>query len=423
MKRLLTLLVVLALAGYLAFKGGVWWLTDQRFSEANQAVSEIGVIDHGRIRSGVVGSLTLVDASYEDFRLSQPLKVGRLQVDAGSPVALINALFDPSSPSSLPSQWRLQAEQVSMALDNALFRNWVTASDQDQTPALFAPVCGPDHRQQLGSGDLLRMGIAGIAGEVLIRQDASELYAELTTVETGSVEMIWPGARFNPMDPMAVLRASSFQPMTITLRDGGLMRRVSAYCSREAGLETEEWARVVMESFREALAARGFGPSDQLIALYRQWLTEGGELGLELNPGKALWGVPKRMPKRMAERAPESASTSFVTYNGARVPDVYLVPVEPEPEDVPVEVMEPIVDSARPEEPGWQAADIADAEALKGQTVRVTLANGNLVEGRLAVVDDKRLEVVRLVNGGEVAYPIAIRLIERFEVWRRGRNP
>ncbi len=411
MKRLLTLLVVLALAGYLAFKGGVWWLTDQRFSEANQAVSEIGVIDHGRIRSGVAGSLTLVDGSYEDFRLSQPLKVGRLQVDAGSPVALINALFDPPSPSSLPSRWRLQAEEVSMALDSALFRNWVTASDEDQTPALFAPVCGPDHRQQLGSGDLLRMGISGIAGEVLIRQDASELYAELTTVETGSIEMIWPGARFNPMDPMAVLRASSFQPMTITLRDGGLMRRVSAYCSREAGLETEEWTRVVMESFREALAARGFGPSDQLIALYRQWLTEGGELGLELNPGKALWGVPK------------SASTSFVTYNGARVPDVYLVPVEPEPEDVPVEVMEPIVDSARPEEPGWQAADIADAEALKGQTVRVTLANGNLVEGRLAVVDDKRLAVVRLVNGGEVAYPIAIRLIESFEVWRRGRNP
>ena len=102
---------------------------------------------------------------------------------------------------------------------------------------------------------------------------------------------------------------------------------------------------------------------------------------------------------------------------------MYLMSVEPEPEEVSVEAMVPIVDIARPEGPGWQAADIADAEALNGQTVRVTLANGNVVEGRLAQIDDKRLEVVRLVNGGEVAYPIAIRLIESLEVWHRGRNP
>jgi hypothetical protein len=42
MKRLLTLLVFLALAGYLAFKGGVWWLAEQRLSEADQAVDETG---------------------------------------------------------------------------------------------------------------------------------------------------------------------------------------------------------------------------------------------------------------------------------------------------------------------------------------------------------------------------------------------
>jgi hypothetical protein len=33
------------------------------------------------------------------------------------------------------------------------------------------------------------------------------------------------------------------------------------------------------------------------------------------------------------------------------------------------------------------------------------------------------MEVVRLVDGGEVAYPIAMRLIDTFEVWRRDQNP
>lgn len=407
MKRLLTLLVILALAGYLAFKGGVWWLADQRLSEAGQAVDETGVIDPGRIRSGIAGTLTLMDGVYEDFRLSQPLKIGRLSLDVGSPLALVNALLDPPS---LPAQWTLRGEQISMALDNALFRNWVTASDDAQTPLLFAPVCGPDHRQQLGSGDLLRLGIMGLTGEVLVHQDASSLYAEVTTIETGSVEISWPGARFNPTDP-AAMTTSSARPMAITLRDGGLMRRISAYCSREAGLETEEWTKVVMESFGSALAARGFEASGQLSALYRQWLTEGGELRLELNPGQALWGIPV------------GASDPFVTYNGSRVPDVYLLPVEPEPENIPAEAMEPIVDGSEGQSRGWQPAETESAADLTGQTVRVTLANGNVVEGRLAGIDDDRMEIVRLVGGGEVAYPIAIRLIEIFEVWRRSQNP
>jgi hypothetical protein len=204
---------------------------------------------------------------------------------------------------------------------------------------------------------------------------------------------------------------SSAQPMTVTLRDGGLMRRISAYCSREAGLETDRWTRVVMESFRAALAARGYEPSDQLIALYRQWLTEGGELGIELSPGQPLWGVPVGPAK------------PFITYNGAQVPDVYLTSVEPQPEAVPAEAVEPIVNSAGREEPRWQTADVEDAPAMTGQTVRVTLANGNIVEGRMAGIVDERMEVVRLVDGGEVAYPIAIRLIETFEIWRRGQNP
>jgi RNase P/RNase MRP subunit p29 len=60
---------------------------------------------------------------------------------------------------------------------------------------------------------------------------------------------------------------------------------------------------------------------------------------------------------------------------------------------------------------------------MAGQTVRVTLVNGNKVEGRMGGIVDERMEVVRLVDGGEVAYPIAMRLIDTFEVWRRDQNP
>ncbi|KPQ02854.1 acetylornithine deacetylase [Marinobacter sp. HL-58] len=413
MKRLLTFLVVLTLLGYLAFKGAVWWLADQRLTEARKAVEDIGVIDRGDIRSGVEGRLTLGDGSYQDFRLTQPMEFGRLVFNAGSPVALLTALVNPAD---LPPGWSLQAENLRLMLDTNMFRNWVTAG-ADMTPALFSPVCGPDHRQHLGSGDLLRLGVSGISGEALVIQRSDGLYAELTTVNAGSIEVDWPGARLDPLQ-LPGLAESTSSAMTVTLRDGGLMRRVAAYCSRESGVETEEWTGIVMEAFSDGLRARGFSASDQLLALYRQWLTEGGELTLELDPSAPVWGVPVRDGEENAD------ANLNVRYNHSQVPGVYLESVEPEFPEQPEAMLEPVVPDAGGSGgivAGWNPAETDDAESWIGRTVRVTLENGNVVEGRLVSVDENRMEVARLMDGGEVAYPIAIRLVATFEVWRRGQ--
>ncbi len=413
MKRLLTFLVVLSLIGYLSFKGAVWWLADQRLAEARKAVEDAGVIDRGEIRSGIEGRLVLGDGSYQDFRLTQPVEFDRLILNAGSPMALLTALLDPAD---LPDHWSLQAENLRLMLDTNMFRNWVTAGN-DMTPALFSPVCGPDHRQHLGSGDLLRLGVSGVSGEALVIQRADGVYGELTTVNAGSVEVDWPGARLNPLELAGIVESTS-STMAVTLRDGGLMRRVAAYCSRESGVETEEWTSIVMDAFSDALKARGFGASDQLLALYRQWLTEGGELTMELDPSAPVWAVPVR------EDGDVSGAGMNVRYNRSEVPDVYLTRVEPELPERPEAMLEPVVAGGNGSTDivaGWNAADADNAESWVGRTVRVTLENGNVVEGRLVSVDDSRMEIARLMDGGEVAYPIAIRLIATFEVWRHGQ--
>lgn len=415
MKRLLTFLVVLALIGYLSFKGAVWWLADQRLAEARKALEEVGVIHRGEIRSGIEGRLVLGNGSYQDFRLTRPVAFDRLMFDAGSPLALLTAL---AAPADLPGKWSLQAENLRLTLDSNMFRNWVTAGSE-RAPALFSPVCGPDHRQQLGSGDLLRLGVSGVSGEALVAQRANGLYGELTTVDTGSVEVDWPGARLNPLDLPGIMESTT-SAMKVTLRDGGLMRQVAAYCSRESGVETDEWTSIVMDAFSHGLKARGFSASEQLLALYRQWLTEGGELTLELNPSAPVWGVPVR------EEEEAAGSSLNVRYNHSAVPDIYLTRVEPEMPERPEVPHEPVAagdkgDGSAELVAGWNFADRENAESWIGQTVRVTLENGNVVEGRLVSVGDSRMEIARLMDGGEVAYPIAIRMVATFEVWRRGQ--
>ncbi|HLV76925.1 MAG TPA: acetylornithine deacetylase [Marinobacter sp.] len=411
MKRLLSCLIVVVLVVFVGFKVLVWWLADQRLAEARAGLSEQGVLQRGQISSALDGRLLLKHSDWQDFRLTQPLEMGLAEFDLGSPVSLLTTLM---TPDSLPATWRLTVEQARLALEPVMFRNWVTAGaspEETRTP-LIALSCAPDPRQQLGSGDLTRMGIDALYGELILEQTPGGLRAELNTEETGSLEVYWPGARLQLQDMEPALVAAD-APARVTLRDAGLMRRLSAYCGRETGLTVNEWAARAVQALRAGFQARGYQPSQQLLALYRQWLIEGGELAFSVVSTTGQPAIPVRT------KGDDDASWA-VLYNSAQVPGVYLTAVE---------VAEPVVatddeataDPERdPGSPQWYSETVDRADQWLGRQVRVTLSNGNLVEGRLEQVGERELEVARMVGGGEVVYPILNRAIDEFEVWRLG---
>jgi len=414
MKRLVTWLVVLALLVFLVFKAAVWWLADQRLAEARSALEEYGVLERGVIASGMDGRLLLTGGSWQDFRLTRPLDIGRVEFDAGSPVRLLMALVDPSA---LPSAWTLQAESLGLVLESSMFRNWVTdnGDSRDKEPVLFPLSCAPDPRQQLGAGDLVRLGVTGLAGELMLHQRPEALHAELSTAGTGSLELTWPDTRLSLTD-VDDIEALLSRQVTATLRDGGLMRRIAAYCSRESGLEAVDWAGRTLQAFRDGLAARGVTASDGLQALYQHWLLEGGEITADLRPGSPWLGIPVYP----ANRPPGKGWA--VSYNGTLITGVYLQKLPAPRVQDSTSSQVPATRKEIPGEEGWYADSVDNAGLWIGHRVRVTLSNDNVVEGRLDRVGDRELEVARAVGGGEVAYPMLLRAVAGFEVWRRGRG-
>ncbi|PSF05203.1 acetylornithine deacetylase [Marinobacter fuscus] len=411
MKRLLSFLVITGLVAFAAYKASAWWLLDQRLAGARAGLSEYGVLNRGSIGSSLDGRIFLEQPNWQDFRLTQPVAFRLLEFDAGSPVTLLTTLLEPGR---LPATWNLAAEGVSLELEPTMFRNWVTAGPDETTRGpLVGLACAPDPRQQLGSGDLMRMGIAGIRGDFTLHQSPETLRLELNTRETGSLELVWPDARLRVNNPLSLSGISS-RPVQLTLRDAGLMRRLSAYCARETGQDVSSWAGKAVAVLDRGLRERGWQASPQLLALYRQWLTEGGELSGSFRPASPTLGIP-------VHSSAGNAPGADLLYNGARVPDVYLTEIQPEaPEPLP-RALTPV---APPEDPGveqWYAQSLETANDWLNRRVRVTLSNDNQVEGRLASVGERDLEIARTVAGGEVAYPILKRAITHFEVWRRGR--
>lgn len=408
MKKLISTLVLLTLLAFVGFKAAVWWLADQNLRQARAAVAEQGVIERGSIHSSLAGQLSLRDASYQDFRLTQPLQIARLNLDAGSPLALMAALVDPTR---LPATWRLTVEGARLGLEANMFRSWVSATDHE-TPALFAPPCGPDIRQRLGSGELLRLGIRDIAGDAVLSQRVSGLHLEINTQGTGSLELDWPGARFSVTEPLALLESTP-SVLTLTLRDGGILRSIAAFCSREMGLTVADWSARSGELLQDQLALSGYRGSEQLLALYRRWLADGGELAMTLDLASATYGIPVH--------SPDGGESLEVLYNGAMVPDVFLQPFAEEAAAAD-ELALPMIEEAGPGGvSGWHTRALTEAWQWQGHRVRVTLRNGRVVDGRLEAVTESLLEVARAVDGGEVVYPLARSAVTEFEVWQRGQ--
>ena len=97
MKRLLLLLLILTVLAWAGYKGGVWWLADQRMNDARLALNHYGALERGAIHSGVRGRLLLKDGQWQDFRLTQPLAVLIAELTTRSPLSLINLLHTPAA--------------------------------------------------------------------------------------------------------------------------------------------------------------------------------------------------------------------------------------------------------------------------------------------------------------------------------------
>lgn len=417
MKKFLGIVVLLVLFAYALFKGVVWYRTSQILSQPQAAIQDKGVLQWDSIGSSVAGQLSIYGLSYQHFSLTQPLTAHRVTFETGSPSSLLDSLTG----NMFPQQWQLTVTGLEIALEKRLTRDWVAPETVSSGAHWFAIPCG-DH--SVGLADLVGMGIQKLGADLTVTQsramdNSGGLRAELDAGKLGSAEVTLPGLMAaSPALPSDQLRDYGGR-VDAVLRDGGFMRRLAAWCAAQSDATVDSWAQQAAQSLSQRLKNNGYSMSRQLQALYKVWVRDGGELRASLLAGEPMLGLPVRAQSAETAMTVDGVNEFEVFYNGARVPDLFLsaLPADEAADDPNPGSYQPapVDDKAL----AWRPASLDDADRWRGRDVRVTLVNDRVVEGKLSDIDGRQLEVTRIIDGGELAYPLARKAIQQFEVWRR----
>ncbi|PAV25644.1 hypothetical protein CF392_09760 [Tamilnaduibacter salinus] len=411
MKKLSVFLLIVVIVGYAAFKGGAWYQTRQALIDTRERLDEMGVLRWSGIGSGLSGQVSVSGLQWSPFALSSPITADRVVFRPGG----VAGLWPILSEGRLPDEWSFSATGVQLMLKDELLQDWIAPDHRQALVQWLQIPCGG---RVLGVSDLRQLGIGQLNGDLTLRSSADRpgIALEVNAGALGSIDLYAPQARPSTLSELRSAETLWTGPVQVTLRDGGLMRKLSAWCAEQGKQSKSAWTASVLKALEKPLAAMRLAPSEQLASLYRTFLRDGGALSTTLQVNQPFWGVPVRAPDQSGEGASLNAR-----YNGNGVPGLYLSRTEP---DAPT-----VVTPVEPEPESPAAGTASDGPAYRavgpeaygdqlGRDVRIELDTGRVVEGRLSGVSEHVLEVTRMMDGGEVAYPLDREAIVRFAVWR-----
>ena len=415
MKKTLMFLVGFCALAAAGFYGTTWYGTYHALQRIKSQMASVGVLDWQSITPSISGQVKVDDLRLTLFELSQPIHVNSVVFAAGSSRALL--------------QWSLGREvkrpqltinDMKLILRPELTKSWVPAAeDRLRWPRPWrVRACG--EQRTLGGADLIAMGLDIVDIDLTLSSEqvddgAVSLRGEVNADALGSFDFTMTTRAFPAsMEGLTELLPWQWQSLEVFIRDGGFMRRLAAFCAQDRHESPEAWARLATDELQGELAGWGILPSKPLTALYRQWLENGGELSMVL-PSTPAGGFSniQSVAKYLGQ------DSLAILYNNREVTglDMSLAVEEFRARTAPAVVRLPAPPQA--DHPAWRATPLASGGQWQERQVRVTLKSGRSLEGRLSAINERQLQVSRVIEGGEFASSAGFRDIAVFEVWRR----
>lgn len=422
-KRLLMILVVVALVAYAALKGAVYFQLKSELDRLSALLAPFAALKYDGIESNLQGSVAVTGVSVTPAGAPVGIQIERVELRGEGTRFLLGLLagFKPEQP---PPRLAISIQRMRAPLGSGYLDYWRSAAPVPDLCSLGG-LLGQTQIERLGyrqrvADGRLRYELNPQTGGLTLQLDYS-----LDDLAGLSMEATLANVAGTDSATLPVLERFSLHYRI----DSDYMNQALRYCAGEVGQEPEAFIDGLFALSSAAMGKQlGFIPGPGLQAALRHLISRPGELLITalpdsgLTPADLQQATPGELVERLGIRV--SVNDQPVTDLSFRTPQGNVPSGALFGEMAPTlsgdgEADAPVAAAPRPRA-RFMDTPVAQLRRYLGRNVRIYASDWpDAQQGILIALQNQQLELEQRMYGGKMTLYIPLAKVRRAEVWRR----
>jgi hypothetical protein len=201
--------------------------------------------------------------------------------------------------------------------------------------------------------------------------------------------------------------------LTVMLNDLSLVERLNRFCAKQETMRVPAYTDQQVEYLQHYLQTQGIMLSADLMTLYREFMTQGGQIKIT-----ALTQQPIPLEKLATQSLKDTLDLLNVAIAVNRLPATGLSLEFHKPENFSYSKKEVTSDTIRPHKQqdnpsNYHSIAYEELSDYLGKMAIIYTVNGSEHKGKLEAIDQNTIKLAKQMRGGSVAFTINIYDIEK----------
>lgn len=396
-----------------------WYDTRVQLRHIMTAVKPFAEVNYSYIYASPFGSAGIKGLEILPYGVDDKFLIDNVSVQGKNFFSLltINRAFGQGQ---LPKSLHVILEDVQIPLDSRLLQNRF-GEPSLQLPLEFIPCGGVD---SLGPTELQALGYKDLHLNLSLAYDINELKPSMElTVTFNHQTMLAISTKAQLTLSQAMLSLTDLLTMsprlselTVLLDDLSLVERLNRFCANKENIRASAYIDKQINYLQYYLQTQGITFSSNLIALYREFMTQGGKIKITASPQRPL---PLNVLTHRSLKHTLDMLNLAITVND--LPTTELTSQLHQANsfsDSKKEITSGTIVTPKQQDntSEYRSITYEELSSYLGSVAIIYTVNGSEHKGKLLAVDHNTLKLARQVRGGSIVFTINMYDIEQILV-------
>ncbi len=412
MRKLLILVVLLPVLAYAGVKGYLWYSIYSHMEDIKKAAAPVATIEYEDIRAPLNEPFGVTGITVVPHLVSDTIRIRSALVHTNG-IRDLYELGKKVFTEELPQRLEVSLNQISIDLNGEIAS--LMANNQKTnlfgTP-LDALACA--EREFFSPTDLLAMGYEQLSVDTEFQygvnrvKESVDLFVKFRIRDATSLafDLSIPRSQAPTSRDQLSLQIPQLKDFSINIEDLSFNERRNKYCADLSGVTSAAFVDRHLDQVKAHADDSGFPVSDELLAAYRQYVTDSGNITVSANPLDPvdLMTLLTLNPRQLLEWL-----SLDVNIAGKNIQELMVIVVEEE--EQPEEDAKPkvLLDTYKP-------TPVAELDQHVNRLLKIRTVDGKLHHAYLSVVSQDALVLTQELVGGSATFRLPIAQIDEVRV-------